>query len=155
MYILSKNARPALLDCVTAIAAASCSLVGSTFVAVYDHGPQACFNILPISFIVWSLFSLASNYATAGAAHCFTNHSLSPIWMFVENFSMPISKLLPFGSGIFTRYQRLGWKFDNRSRTHEELRDAYMAFTPRTGLISVIIRRYLISYIVGTSSKEY
>lgn len=50
--------------------------------------------------------------------------------MLVEKFFIPILKMLPFGSGNFTRYQRLGWEFDDRSKTHEELGDAYMAVTP-------------------------
>lgn len=50
--------------------------------------------------------------------------------MLIEKFFIPILKLFPFDSGNFTRYQRLGWEFEDRSKTHEELGDAYMAVTP-------------------------
>lgn len=90
--------------------------------------------VLPISYIVWSLFSLASNYATAQKVGVqlivLPISPLNPIWMLVDKFFIPILKLLPFGSGNFTRYQRLGWEFEDRSKTHEELGDAYMAVTP-------------------------
>ncbi|MCJ1260725.1 hypothetical protein MMC22_000587 [Lobaria immixta] len=90
--------------------------------------------VIPLTYVAWSLFSLARNYTIAreiGVPLIVLPISpLNPIWMLVEKFFIPILRMLPFGSGNFTRYQRLGWEFDDRSKTHEELGDAYMAVTP-------------------------
>lgn len=78
-----------ILDCMTTIPTASCNFIlsqftgqavlllvqkpSSNFVAAYDHGSQACITTsVTLSYIVWSLISLASNYAVWGPAHCFT-----------------------------------------------------------------------------------
>lgn len=90
--------------------------------------------VLPAGYFIWSLCSLARNYAVARKVGVplivLPISPLNPLWMLVEKFFIPILKRFPFGSGKFTRYQRLGWEFDDRSKTHEELGDVYMAVTP-------------------------
>ena len=57
---------------------------------------------------------------------------LNPIWVLFQRFLLPIVRILPFGIGAWTRYNRRGWLFYDKFRMHADLGDAWLHVTPGT-----------------------
>lgn len=90
--------------------------------------------ILPLGIFISSLWGILRNYYAArkiGLRIIFLPISLSnPLYMFSVPYLIPLIKRLPFGSGYFTRFCYTGWEFQDKSRAHVELGDAFITVTP-------------------------
>lgn len=93
--------------------------------------------LLPISWVAWTAYHLASNYAVASRVGVplivVPVNPESPVWMLVSDYlGSYIDRVLswiPFGSGSFTRYAHRGWDVHDRAKTFLELGDAFILVT--------------------------
>lgn len=90
--------------------------------------------LLPLLFFISTIWNLARNYREArkvGLPIIIVPISPeNPIWMIHARYLLPIVQYIPFGNGYFTRFCHIGWEFDEKSRAHLELGDAFMFATP-------------------------
>ena len=54
----------------------------------------------------------------------------NPLWVLFHKNLISLLKSLPWGLGNFTRYNKLGWTYDDKYRIHEELGDAFIVVNP-------------------------
>ncbi|KAJ4289897.1 hypothetical protein N0V90_011230 [Kalmusia sp. IMI 367209] len=87
-----------------------------------------------ILFVLSTAWSLLRNYLVArqvGLPIVIVPISPeNPVWMLLARYILPALQYIPFGNGHFTRFCHIGWEFDERSRAHLELGDAFMFATP-------------------------
>ena len=88
----------------------------------------------PLLFFVSTVWNLARNYYEArkvGLPIIIVPISPeNPIWMILARHVLPILQYFPFGNGYFTRFCHIGWEYDEKTRAHLELGDAFMFATP-------------------------
>lgn len=93
----------------------------------------------PALFIFWTLWNLANNYLKARKVGLpVIIVPISPenlVWMQLARYFLPILKYVPFGNGYFSRFCHIGWEFDEKTRAHLELGDAFMFATPTNNWI--------------------
>ena len=86
--------------------------------------------------IIWTLTSIASNYAVArhiGFPIIISPVStLNPLWIIVYRLFPPILQLkrLPFGFGVWARCTYMGWQFDDKHALHTSLGPIFTLVTP-------------------------
>lgn len=93
--------------------------------------------LLPISWVAWTAYRLASNYAVAHHVGVplivVPVNPESPVWMLVSDYLWPyidcVLSWIPFGSESFTRYAHRGWDVHDRAKTFLELGDAFILVT--------------------------
>jgi hypothetical protein len=58
---------------------------------------------------------------------------MNPLWAVLDRKIVPLVKLLPFGLGnnSFTRYNFRGFELEDKTRSHDEMGDAFILVSPR------------------------
>lgn len=93
--------------------------------------------LLPITWVLWTVYSLASNYVVARRVGVpivvVPINPESPAWMLVSDYLWPyidrVLSWIPVGSGSFIRYAHRGWEVHDRAKTFLELGDAFILVT--------------------------
>ncbi len=90
--------------------------------------------LLPLGLFLSTIWNLARNYREArklGLPIIIVPISPeNPIWMLLARHIVPFLQWVPFGNGYFTRFCHIGWEYDEKTRAHIELGDAFMFSTP-------------------------
>jgi len=88
------------------------------------------FLLIPAVWVLWTVVSIRSN---KNRVHLLHVHMLispvdpaSHVWVLLQSKAIPLLKLLPFGLGSFTRYNHLGWTYDDKYHLHKELGDVFL-----------------------------
>ena len=87
-----------------------------------------------IAWNMWNIAIFVANYRAAcriGLPIVISPFNpLNPLWQLSNKRLVPLLKRLPFGLGNFTRYNSIGWSFEDKYHLHEEVGDAFVHVSP-------------------------
>jgi len=116
------------------VAFSDCALVTTaTTMSLFTISYTLLF-VAPVLWLLKSIYSFSLNRRSAERTELpFVSNlfnPVNPLWMLFQKFLIPLCSYLPFGTGGFTRFNRLGWSYHDIYRLHSELRDAFMHVNP-------------------------
>lgn len=89
---------------------------------------------LCISYVIWTIFRLQSNYVRArkiGLPIVINPVSnVNPLWLSTRSFFGPMFEALPFGLGDWVSRTGMGWTFYQRFRIHAKHGEAFIIVSP-------------------------
>ena len=87
-----------------------------------------------IAWGLWNLTVFVANYRAAcriGLPILVSPFNpLGPFWQLTYRRLLPLLRQLPFGLGNFTRYNWIGWSFEDKYHLHDEVGDAFIHVSP-------------------------
>ena len=90
--------------------------------------------LIPAVLVLWTVLSIRSHKQHVRQLHVPTLISpvnpASIVWALLQSRVIPLLKLLPFGLGSFTRYNRVAWTYYDKYRLHKELGDVFIHVSP-------------------------
>lgn len=117
------------------------------------------FGTCIVTAIAWQAISLLKSYSEArriGLPIVLSpTRTLNPLWIILCKITPIVSLLqyLPFNLGRWARVSYMGWQFDDKDATHQELGTAFVLCTP--GLNEVHLADPSAAHMVLTRRKEF
>ena len=90
--------------------------------------------LIPTLWVLWTAVSVKThrNHVRQLKVPTFISpvNPASIVWALVQSRVIPLLKLLPFGLGSFTRYNRVAWTYYDKYHLHQEVGDVFVHVNP-------------------------